>query len=298
MLYYNNEISNKFPKLLKYFENGIKDNDKNISHCLLFWGPDILAQCELALEVARILNCSENADKNCNCLNCKWIREQTHPAVKIYTRLDFKEGTDDDESTKGKKNINISQAKSIINELSVTSDYHRVYIFCDRDEDGNLLPLNQMNFPEATSNALLKTFEEPPKNTTFIFLTKDRSDIISTVVSRAQSFFVPSVLEQNLNYDTVESIITNYWTIERNQVLEFENKLLGLFAENEPKEVFTQIQNYILAVIKSNPADKNLFYRLTGDLKFVEDAKRQISLTPAMNLQTVVENLCFKLILQ
>lgn len=298
MLYYNNEISNKFPKLLKYFENGIKDNDKNISHCLLFWGPDILAQCELALEVARILNCSENADKNCNCLNCKWIKEQTHPAVKIYTRLDFKEGTDDDESTKGKKNINIAQAKSIINELSVTSDYHRVYIFCDRDEDGNLLPLNQMNFPEATSNALLKTFEEPPKNTTFIFLTKDRSDIISTVVSRAQSFFVPSVLEQNLNYDTVESIITNYWTIERNQVLEFENKLLGLLAENEPKEVFTQIQNYILAVIKSNPADKNLFYRLTGDLKFVEDAKRQISLTPAMNLQTVVENLCFKLILQ
>lgn len=298
MLYYNSEINNKFPKLLKYFENGIKDDDKNISHCLLFWGSDILSQCELALEVARILNCSENAEKDCNCLNCKWIREQTHPAVKIYTRLDFKEGTDDDESTKGKKNINISQAKSIINELSVTSDYHRVYIFCDRDEDGNLLPLNQMNFPEATSNALLKTFEEPPKNTTFIFLTKDRSDIISTVVSRAQSFFVPSVLEQDLKFDIVESVISNYWTIERNQVLEFENKLLGLIAENEPKEVFTQIQNYMLETIRANISNKHLFYRLTNDMKFVEDAKRQISLTPSMNLQTVAENLCFKLILQ
>ncbi len=298
MLYYNSEINNKFPKLLKYFENGIKDDDKNISHCLLFWGPDILSQCELALEVARILNCSENTDKDCNCLNCKWIREQTHPAVKIYTRLDFKEGTDDEESTKGKKNINISQAKSIINELSVTSDYHRVYIFCDRDENGNLLPLNQMNFPEATSNALLKTFEEPPKNTTFIFLTKDRSDIISTVVSRAQSFFVPSVLEQDLNFDIVENVISNYWTIERNQVLDFENKLLGLIAENEPKEVFTQIQNYMLETIKTNISNKHLFYRLTNDMKFVEEAKRQISLTPSMNLQTVAENLCFKLILQ
>ncbi len=298
MLYYNSEINNKFPKLLKYFENGIKDDDKNISHCLLFWGPDILSQCELALEVARILNCSENTDKDCNCLNCKWIREQTHPAVKIYTRLDFKEGTDDEESTKGKKNINISQAKSIINELSVTSDYHRVYIFCDRDENGNLLPLNQMNFPEATSNALLKTFEEPPKNTTFIFLTKDRSDIISTVVSRAQSFFVPSVLEQDLNFDIVENVISNYWTIERNQVLDFENKLLGLIAENEPKEGFTQIQNYMLETIKTNISNKHLFYRLTNDMKFVEEAKRQISLTPSMNLQTVAENLCFKLILQ
>ena len=298
MLYYNSEINNKFPKLLKYFENGIKDDDKNISHCLLFWGPDILSQCELALEVARILNCSENTDKDCNCLNCKWIREQTHPAVKIYTRLDFKEGTDDEESTKGKKNINISQAKSIINELSVTSDYHRVYIFCDRDENGNLLPLNQMNFPEATSNALLKTFEEPPKNTTFIFLTKDRSDIISTVVSRAQSFFVPSVLEQDLKFDIVESVISNYWTIERNQVLDFENKLLGLIAENEPKEVFTQIQNYMLETIKTNISNKHLFYRLTNDMKFVEEAKRQISLTPSMNFQTVAENLCLKLILQ
>ena len=298
MLYYNNEISQQFPKLLKYFENGIKDNDKNISHCLLFWGADTKSQCELALEVARILNCSESGDKDCTCLNCKWIREQTHPAVKIYTRLDFKEGTDDDESTKGKKNINISQAKSIINELSVTSDYHRVYIFCDRDEDGNLLPLNQMNFPEATSNALLKTFEEPPKNTTLSFLTKDRSDIISTVVSRAQSFFVPSVLAQDLNFDIVESVISNYWTIERNQVLEFENKLLGLIAENEPKEVFTQIQNYMLETIKANISNKHLFYRLTNDMKFVEEAKRQISLTPSMNLQTVAENLCFKLILQ
>lgn len=298
MLYYNNEIGEKFPSLLKYFESGIKDDDKNISHCLLFWGPDIKSQCELALEVARILNCNKDAKEDCDCLNCKWIKEQTHPAVKIYTRLDFKESSDDEDSSKGKKNINISQAKAIINELSVTSDYHRVYIFCDRDEDGNLMPLNQVNFPEATSNALLKTFEEPPVNTTFIFLTKDRSDIISTVVSRAQSFFVPSVIEEGVNYDIVEGVITNYWTVARADVLEFEKKLLGLIAENEPKEVLSQIQNYMLAVIKSNNSDKKLFYRLVEDMKFVEDAKHQISLTPSMNLQTVVENLSFKLILK
>lgn len=300
MLYYNDGISQKYPKLFDYFKNGITDPDKNISHCLLLWGPDIKSQCELALEIARLLNCNEDQSTSCNCLNCRWTREQTHPAVKIYTRLDFKEAGagEDDESTKGKKNINISQAKAIISELAITSDYHRVYIFCDRDEDGNLLPLNQVNFPEATSNALLKTFEEPPQNTTFIFLTKDKSDIISTVVSRAQSFFVPSAIEEVHNFELVENTISNYWTIERGQVLEFEKKLLGLVAENEPKEIFTQIQNYMLETIKTNVSNKHLFYRLTQDLKFVEDAKRQISLTPAMNLQTVVENLCFKIILQ
>lgn len=297
MLYYNNEISQKYPKLLKYFENGIQDDNKNISHCLLFWGPDIKSQCELALEVARLLNCSKDGEEACDCLNCRWIKEQTHPAVKIYTRLDFKDGTDDDDSTKGKKNINISQAKSIINELAVTSDYHRVYIFCDRDDDGNLLPLNQVNFPEATSNALLKTFEEPPKNTTFIFLTNDKTDIISTVVSRAQSFFVPSKLEDNCTYNLVETVISNYWQIERGKVLDFENNILKLMSENEPMEIFTQIQNYMLATMKANSENKQLFYRLMRDIKFVEDAKLQISLTPAMGLMAVVENLAFKMIL-
>lgn len=297
MQYYNNEISKKYPQLLEYFKSGIYDENKNISHCLLFWGPDIQSQCELALDVARLLNCSKDGNDSCDCLNCKWVREQTHPAVKIYTRLDFKEGSSDEEETKGKKNINIAQAKSIISELSITSDYHRVYIFCDRDEEGNLLPLNQINFPEATSNALLKTFEEPPKNTTFIFLTKDKSDIISTVVSRAQSFFVPSVVIENQEYNLVEDFISNYWTTGRNQVLDFENKMSALIAEHGAMVVFSQIQNYLLSMIKTNSQNKPLFYKFMDDMKSVEDAKRQISLTPAMNIQTVVENLSFKMIL-
>lgn len=301
MQYYDNQSLQKCPKLLNYFQKGIQDTERNISHCLLFWGADISLQCALALEIARLLNCSEDKSQGCSCLNCRWIKEQTHPAVKIYTRLDFKENsspsTDEEPATKGKKNISVEQAKAIISELSVTSDYHRVYIFCDRDEDGNLLPLNKFNFPEATSNALLKTFEEPPKNTTFIFLTKDPTDVISTVVSRSQTFFVPSVMENNRDYSTVQNVIDNYWKIERNSVLEFQKKIMELMTEHEAKDIFTQIQNYIISVMENNFENKSLFYKLLEDIKYVEDAKRQISLTPAMQLPTVVENLCFKLIL-
>lgn len=302
MPYYNSAILQNVPKLTEYFKNGITDSNKNISHCLLFWGSDITTQCELALEVARLLNCKEDKSDNCECLNCRWIREQTHPAVKIYTRLDFKESgsgsSDDDDSSKGKKNINIDQAKAIINELAITSDYHRVYIFCDRDEDGNLLPLNQLNFPEATSNALLKTFEEPPKNTTFIFLTKDKTDVISTVVSRAQSFFVPAKQEINNDFSLVEGIFSNYWTTDRNQVIELEDKILNIIAEHGAVKILTQMQNYITEVLKNNLSDKRLFYRLTEDLRITEDALRQLTLSKPMNLQTVIENLCFKLILK
>ena len=78
---------------------------------------------------------------------------------------------------------------------------------------------------------------------------------------------------------------------------DFETNLANLISANDAKTIFTQIQNYMLSVIKSNPENKQLFYRLTRDMSYVEDAKRQISLTPAMNIQTVVENLCFKMIL-
>ena len=300
MLYYNKNISQKLPALMDYFKSGIEDENKNISHCILFWGADIKSQCELALEIARLLNCKESGQTDCECLNCRWIREQTHPAVKIYTRLDFKEVPDkaeEEDSSGGKKTITIAQARGIISELSVTSDYHRVYIFCDRDEDGNLLPLNRQNFQEPTANALLKTFEEPPQNTTFIFLTNDKNDVISTVISRAQSFFVPSNDVKVQNFELAENLLNNYWNIERNDVLNFESELNNLVDENGALEVFEQMENYMCSLMKFNFDNKILFYRLLRDIEHVETAKRQATLTPPMNNSTICENLAFRMIL-
>lgn len=301
MQYYDNSVLEKLPELFNYFKSGIEDENKNIGHCILFWGADINLQCALALEVARLLNCTELGSNDCNCLNCRWIREQAHPAVKIYTRLDYKEASesssDEESATGGKKNINVAQARAIISELAVTSDYHRVYIFCDRDEDGNLLPLNKFNFPEVTSNALLKTFEEPPKNTTFIFLTNDKSDVISTVVSRAQSFFVPAENKIEQDYEIAQNILDNYWNIERNNVLDFENSLLQAVEDNGAVEVFEQMQNYLCMLMKSNFENKLLFQRFLKDIEHIEIAKRQATLTPPMQNSIICENLAFKMIL-
>ncbi len=297
MLYYDKNILERFSHIINYFHKGIENS--KLSHCLLFTGGDILAQCNVALEIARMLNCKESAHSDCQCINCRWIREQTHPAVKIYTRLDFKDvaNNEDEDSNSGKKNINAAQARGIISELAVTSDYHRVYIFCDRDEEGNLLPLNSINFPEVTSNALLKTFEEPPANTTFIFLTHSKTDVISTVVSRAQTFFIPSESKYDFEFNIVEDFIKNYWQYPKNDVLNFENRLYELTSEHGAVKIFEQIQNYMHYLMKSNFENKPLFYKLLGDLNNVETAKRQCELTPAMNLSTVCENLSFKLIL-
>ena len=281
------DIREKLPFLINYFENAVKN--KNTSHCILFYGSDIQAQYDLALEIARMLNCTGTHDNSCSCLNCNWIRENKHPAVLTISRLDNKPSDDTSKTV-----ISIEQARRIKNDLLVTSDYHRVLIFCDRDKYENISGLNEQNFQAETANALLKTLEEPPSDTTFFFLTKDKSDMINTVVSRSQSFYVPSINEENRDFELVNEIMDGYLELERSEVLDFNDKINSLLKYEVADEVFSQMQNYIEMLLKSasNSALKN---KLISDIKAIEQAKRENALN--MNIQTIVETLSMKLIL-
>lgn len=275
---------------MKYFNNGINSTGKNIAHCILFYGSDIQAQYDLALEIARMLNCIGDHTPDCQCLNCKWIRENNHPAVLTISKVDNKPSDDNSKTV-----ISIDQARMIKNDLLVTSDYHRVLIFCDKDKEGNVAGLNQLNFQADAANALLKTFEEPPSNTTFFFLTKDKSDMITTVVSRAQCFYVPSMQDEDRDFSFVKDAMDGYLELERNEVLDFNDKILDLAKMIEPQIVFTQMQNYIEFLLKANIDNLSLKVKLIADLKAIEKAKQENRLN--INIQTIVETLSFKLIL-
>lgn len=275
---------------MKYFNNGINSTGKNIAHCILFYGSDIQAQYDLALEIARMLNCTGDHTPDCQCLNCKWIRENNHPAVLTISKVDNKPSDDNSKTV-----ISIDQARMLKNDLLVTSDYHRVLIFCDKDKEGNVAGLNQLNFQADAANALLKTFEEPPSNTTFFFLTKDKSDMITTVVSRAQCFYVPSMQDEDRDFSFVKDAMDGYLELERNEVLDFNDKILDLAKMIEPQIVFTQMQNYIEFLLKANIDNLSLKVKLIADLKAIEKAKQENRLN--INIQTIVETLSFKLIL-
>ncbi len=283
-------LTQKYSFLMNYFDGGINSDKKNIAHCILFYGSDIDAQYALALEIARKLNCKGTHDDSCQCLNCNWIRENKHPAVLTISKVDNKPSDDNSKTV-----ISIEQARMIKNDLLVTSDYHRVLIFCDKDAEGNLQGLNRQVFQEEASNALLKTFEEPPSNTTFIFLTKDKSDMIETVVSRAQCFYVPSMKDEDKDFSLVNDLIDGYLELERNEVLDFNDKILALTKENDAQVVFTQMQNYLDNLLKSNLDNPALKVKLIEDIKAIETAKKENRLN--INIQTIVETLSFKMIL-
>ncbi len=275
-------LSDRYPFLMRYF-NG---KTEKISHCILFFGSDIPAQYELALEVARLLNCKEGGAPDCECLNCRWIRENKHPAVRTVSRVDYKP-TDD----KTKTVISVRQTQEIKSDLMVTSDYHRVIIFCDKDDNGNLQGINYRVFQEEAANSLLKTFEEPPSNTTFIFLTKDKTDMISTIVSRSQCFFVPAQLEENRDFSLVSGLLDGYTSRDKNDLWKFKDDLLEIIKENGFDPTMSQVESYLNSVLKSNYENAPLRLKLLKDLNAVSLAKKQALL--GIQTPNIVENLTF-----
>lgn len=283
-------LYDKYPFLMKYFTNGLAkiDEASKISHCILFFGNDAQAQYDLAMEIARLLNCKGDKTETCDCLNCRWIRENKHPAVRTISRVDYKP-TDD----KTKTVISVRQTQEIKNDLMITSDYHRVMIFCDRDDEGNIQGINYKVFQEEAANSLLKTFEEPPANTTFIFLTKDKTDMISTIVSRSQCFFVPAQTEEERDYSLVKNLLENYTTRDKNELWAFKDELLTIIKENGFIATINQIENYLNALLKINFENTQLRMELLKDLKAISLAKKQETL--GILHPSIIENLTFSL---
>lgn len=282
-------LSDKYPFLTNYFKKGIQNKLNNkgvpIAHSLLFCGNDLESQYILAKEIARELNCTGDHTNNCQCLNCRWIRENTHPAVLTISKIDNKPADDETKTV-----ISIKQSEMIKNMLMTTSEFYRVFIFCDKDENGNIRGLTPQNFQEETANSMLKIIEEPNDRIMFIFLTSNKEDIISTIVSRSQCFNISKGEREDFSFESIKPIFQNYWNFERSKVFDISQTLINLTKEIPADKILEEMQNYILSILKSNPYNISFI----DDIKQIETAKKEINL--GMNPQNVFDNLCLKLI--
>ncbi len=278
-------LSDKYQFLTNYFTEALNIKNRAFPQSLLFYGNDFDAQYTLANEIARLLNCKFNKNDDCQCLNCKWIREHSHPAVLTISRLDNKPEDDDSKTV-----ISIKQSQMIKEMLLSDSEFHRVFIFCDKDDNEKILGLNQFNFQAETANSLLKIIEEPQPRITFIFLTRYVEDLLSTIVSRSQCFFVPSFKKAKSDYDCIEGIFTNYYNFERQNLFQISQKLNDLTKEYTAAEILEGIQNYILELLKANPSNG----KFLKDIHYVEEAMLQLRI--GIKTVNIFDNLCLKII--
>ena len=134
-------------------------NASRLSHAYLFLSQDKNLLTSFSKEVCKILiNANDIEAKQKNDLR---IDKNMHPDVKIY----------------GEEKIDVKVATQIVEDSAYSPFESDKKIFV-------LYNIDEMN--EASQNKILKTIEEPPKNTYFLLTANGRSRILQTILSRVK----------------------------------------------------------------------------------------------------------------
>ena len=151
---------------------------ERISHAYLFLSKDenyLYKFCESVAKHLINLNDSENQDKN----NLR-IEKHIHPDVKFFGL---------------EKNIDSGTATNIVEDATYSPFESDKKVFL-------LFNVHLMN--EASQNKILKTIEEPPKNTYFILAGSSNSKLLPTIISR-----VKQIELDEIKSDTICKMLIN-----------------------------------------------------------------------------------------
>ena len=309
----NKVLDKKYPYLSNFFRTAIEQN--RLFHSIILYGSNNYIQYAMAMEMARQLNCLEDGREDCNCQNCRWIRENKHPAIMTISKIDNK--TDSSKTVISEDQINM-----VLDTLVNSSDYHRVFIFCDaeiktlsysemqeynefistgfnlpqeKDEDKYWYSkgINTGCFSAVAANAMLKSIEEPSDKVTFIFLTNNKDDILQTIVSRSQAFYVADSKNSVYNVEFFEKYFEQYPEFDKDSALDFAQTLYTYQVENnlEPTYIIDCIQYYLTQLIKANINNSILVNKIYSDIEKTEKSKKMLD--AYIKEQTVYEDLAF-----
>lgn len=139
-----------------------------LHHAVILYGPAPQPLRDLALRTAKTLNCLEGTTGD-DCQSCVRIDRRIHPDVH------FAEVAGD------KKQISIEQIREIVAGATMRPYEGRTKVFIIDPAD---------SLSVSGSNSLLKTLEEPTRDTTFILITRSPDLLLPTIRSRAQKIYI------------------------------------------------------------------------------------------------------------
>jgi DNA polymerase-3 subunit gamma/tau len=213
-------------------KNAIKD--KRIAHAYLFTGPRGVGKTTTARILAKTLNCLNSTDSEpCNvCEMCK--------SILTGQSLDIIE-------IDGASNRGIDEIRTLRESVKYapTKGNYKVYII---DE---VHMLTKESF-----NAFLKTLEEPPSHTLFIFATTDAHKVPLTIISRCQRFDF-----RRIQLDVIKALLNK---IAFNEKIEIDDKTLTLIAKKadgalrDAESYFDQVVSFCGNKIEASTVSKIL----------------------------------------
>lgn len=156
------------PTILQRFK--ILEDKGRLGHAYLFLGPHSVGKTETALAIAKMLNCEAVPPAaGCSlCPACRKIDSGNHPDVQV---LDAGE----------EESIKIAPVREIIQRLQLRPYEARKKVVIIKDIE---------RMTTESSNAFLKTLEEPPKDTVLLLTTSAPELILSTIKSRCQHVYL------------------------------------------------------------------------------------------------------------
>jgi DNA polymerase-3 subunit gamma/tau len=152
-----------------------------LAHALLFTGPRGVGKTTTARVLARALNCTGRELKELKGLSDAEARERIEPCGECPNCLEIAKGNSlTCREIDGASNNSVDNVRELIESLRTLPPpgaRYKIYLI----DEVHMLST-------AAFNALLKSLEEPPPNTIFIFATTDPQKIPETVISRCQQF--------------------------------------------------------------------------------------------------------------
>ncbi|MEX2225808.1 MAG: DNA polymerase III subunit delta' [Dehalococcoidia bacterium] len=169
---------------------------ERLAHAYLFTGPAHVGKTMTAMQFAQALNCTAGDPPCGRCRQCERVASGMHADVEIIDRTAMCEDKDHkpgEHKSDNSRDIRICQILRV-GRLSHNPPFEGAYRVWIID------PADAMNEP--SSNALLKTLEEPPPNVVFVLVTDREEMLLPTIRSRTRRIEfqgVPkSVIEQTL----------------------------------------------------------------------------------------------------
>ena len=157
-----------------------------LHHAIILHGPSADVLRALSVQIAKALNCV-NGTTGDSCGVCQRIERRLHPDVHF-----IEVGGD-------RKMISVEQIREIVGDATLRPYEGRNKVFIIDPADA-LSP--------GGSNSLLKTLEEPARDTIFILLTRAPDLLLPTIRSRSQAIYVGAAIQRDeqLTTDVVAAL--------------------------------------------------------------------------------------------
>lgn len=287
-------FSGKYSLISKFFEN-YATNGK-IPNSIILYGQDVPTQYCFAKLLARAANCTGTGLFDCSCKNCNFISSNTHAAISTVSKIDSKPADDATTTVISKK-----QTDAVKDKILHTSDYHRFFIFCDAElktlssaEKRHFEELRKFNvtfpstenqtwvpkgltpqcFSDVTANSLLKCIEEPPEKVSFVFLTQTPENLISTIISRSQIFYVPGSVEKVYDCDFFAKYFDLYPFVPNSMICEI-SRFLEDFKLSSGRSTSEILDNLIFGFVQKLKTAQNFAYqsKILSDIEKIKKCK-------------------------